>query len=69
MQAVLPQGWESLPNGKQLRKLLSKCKPAHLTVTGTFESGADRYRPDVARFRFTITGISSVGPAPPGFHL
>jgi hypothetical protein len=69
MQAVLPKAWESLPNGKQLRKLLSKGKPAHVTVTGTFESGADRYGPDVARFRFTVTGISSVGAAPAGFHL
>lgn len=69
MQALLPTGWESLPNGKQLRKLLSKGKPAHVTVTGTFESGADRYGPDVARFRFTISGISSVGAAPPGLHL
>lgn len=69
MQAVLPKAWESLPNGKQLRKFLSKGKPAQVKVTGTFESGADRYGPDVARFRFTITGISSVEAAPPGFHL
>lgn len=48
MQAVLPKAWESLPNGKQLRKFLSKGKPAHVKVTGTFESGADRYGPDVA---------------------
>ena len=64
MQAVLPKGWVSSPNGKQLRRLLSKGKPAHVTVTGTFESGADRYGPDVARFRFTVTGISSVGVVP-----
>jgi hypothetical protein len=69
VQAILSQGWESLPNGKHLRKFLSKGKPAHVKVTGTFESGADRYGPDVARFRFTVTGISSVEAAPPGFHL
>lgn len=69
MQAILPKAWESLPNGKQLRKFLSKGKPAHVKVTGTFESGADRYGLDVARCRFTITGVSSVEAAPPGFHL
>jgi hypothetical protein len=69
IQAVLPTGWESFPNGKQLRKFLKRGKPASVTVTGMFESGADRYGPDVARFRFTITAISSVEKAPPHFHL
>lgn len=60
MQAVLPIAWESSPKGKQLRKFIRKGKPAQVTVTGLFESGPDRYGPDVARFRFTITDISSV---------
>ena len=60
MQAVLPTAWESWPKSKRLRVLLNKRKPAHVKVTGLFESGADRYGPDVARFRFTITEISSV---------
>ena len=60
MQAVLPEAWESWPKSKRLRTLLKKRKPAHVKVTGLFESGVDRYGPDVARFRFTITEISSV---------
>ena len=60
MQAVVPTAWESWPKSKRLRVLLNKRKPAHVKVTGLFESGADRYGPDVARFRFTITEISSV---------
>jgi hypothetical protein len=60
MQAILPAAWESWPKSKRLRVLLNKHKPAHVKVTGLFESGADRYGPDIARFRFTITEISSV---------
>lgn len=59
-QAVLPRGWESLPNGKQLRKFLKKGKEAHVELTGTFESGTSRYGPDAARFRFVVSGISTV---------
>jgi hypothetical protein len=57
MQAVLPTGWESLPNGKQLRKFLKKGKEAQVELTGTFESGTGRYGPDAARFRFVVSGI------------
>jgi hypothetical protein len=64
MQAVLPMAWESWPKSKRLRVLLNKRRPAHVKVTGLFESGADRYGPDVARFRFTISEISSVEAAP-----
>jgi len=60
MQAMLPSGWESLSNGKQLRKLLKRHKEAHVKLTGTFESAASRYGPDAARFRFVVSGISSV---------
>jgi hypothetical protein len=60
MQAVLPEAWESWPKSKRLRTLLKKRKPAHVKVTGLFEAGVDRYGPDVARFRFTISEISSV---------
>jgi hypothetical protein len=69
MQAVLPTAWESWPKSKRLRTLLiKKRKPAHVKVTGLFESGVDRYGPDIARFRFTISEISSVGEAPPSIH-
>jgi len=68
-QAVLPDSWETLPHGKELRKFLHRGKPATVKLTGTFEADPQRYGPDGARFRFVISGISSVGPAPPGFHL
>lgn len=68
-QAVLPASWETLPNGKELRKYLRRGKSASVKLTGTFEADPQRYGPDGARFRFSISGISSVGAAPPGFHL
>jgi len=55
----------SSPNGKQLHKLFNHRTNANVKLIGTFESGAGRYGPDVARFRFTITEISSVKKAPP----
>lgn len=60
IQAVFPPEWVSSPNGKQLHKLLTHRKNASVKLIGTFESGADRYGPDVARFRFTISEILSV---------
>ena len=60
MQAVLPTSWESWPKSKRLQTFLKKRKPAHVKVTGLFEAGDNRYGPDIARFRFTITDISSV---------
>ena len=68
-QAVLPASWESLPNGKELRKFLHRGKSASVKLTGTFEAGPQRYGPDGARFRFVINGISSVRGAPPDFRL
>lgn len=68
-QAVLPESWEMLPHGKELRKFLHRGKAATVRLTGTFESDLQRYGPDGARFRLVITGISSVRAAPPGFHL
>jgi hypothetical protein len=68
-QAVLPPSWESLPNGKQLRKFLHRGKSASVNLVGTFEANANRYGPDGARFRFVIREISSVEKAGPNFHL
>ena len=65
IQAVFPPDWVSSPNGKQLHKLFDHRSNACVKLIGTFESGAGRYGPDVARFRFTITEISSVKKAPP----
>jgi hypothetical protein len=65
IQAVFPPDWVSSPNGKQLHQLFDHRSNASVKLIGTFESGAGRYGPDVARFRFTITEISSVKKAPP----
>lgn len=67
-QVVLPSGWISLPNGKQLRKFLSHNKSAKVKLVGTFESGPNRYGADGTRFQFVISEISSVGKAPPDIH-
>jgi len=66
IDAVLPPQWESLRNGKQLRKFLHRRKSASVKLIGTFESGAYSYGPDGARFRFVISEISSVERAPDG---
>jgi len=60
MQAVLPPAWESLPNGKQLRKFLHRGRNAGVRLTGIFESGRYSYGPDGARFRFVVSEITSV---------
>jgi len=59
-EAILPPSWESLRNGKKLRKFLHRGKSANVKLVGTFESGAYSYGPDGARFRFVISEISSV---------
>jgi hypothetical protein len=64
IQAVLPIAWESLPNGKQLRKLLHRGRSAAVKLTGEFESGEYSYGPDGAKFRFVIREISSVERVP-----
>ncbi len=68
-QAVLPESWETLPHGKELRKFLYRGKAATVKLTGAFEADPQRFGPDGAKFRFVISGISSVGVAPPGFHI
>jgi len=68
-EAILPLSWESIPNGKQLRRFLHRGKSASVRLVGTFEGDAHRYGPDGARFRFVIREISSVGKTPPNFHL
>src|SRR5437879_5034160 len=60
IQAVFPPEWVSSPNGKRLHKLFNHRTNASVKLVGTFESGTGRYGPDAARFRFTITEISSV---------
>lgn len=60
IQAVFPPVWDSWPHAKRLQRILRSQKNAHVRVSGTFESGTDRYGPDLAQFRFVISGISSV---------
>jgi hypothetical protein len=67
-EAILPSSWVSLPNGKELRKFLHRGKAASVKLVGRFEGDGNRYGPDGARFRFTITEISSVKKAPPDVH-
>jgi hypothetical protein len=69
IQVVFPTEWVNQPNGKELTKLLRRGKSASVKLTGTFESGAGRYGPDAAQFRFTISEISSVKKAPPEAHF
>ena len=59
-QAILPDTWESQPNGKKLRGILERHRSAIVEVVGIFESGGGRYGPDRARFRFSISEINSV---------
>ena len=39
-QAILPDGWESLPNGKKLSRIISHGRPAEVQLVGTFIIGA-----------------------------
>jgi hypothetical protein len=59
-QAILPDSWQSLPNGKKLRAILKSGRDAKVKLVGTFESGAGRFGPDAARFRFSISQVNSV---------
>jgi len=68
IQAVFPPEWVSSRNGKYLHKLFNHRTNASVKLIGTFESGAGRYGPDAARFRFVISEISSVGKAPNGLR-
>jgi len=59
-QAILPSAWESQPNGRKLRGILEHHRPAKVLVVGIFESLGGPYGPDAARFRFSISKITSV---------
>ena len=58
-QAILPDGWESLPNGKKLRGIIKHGRPAKVRLVGTFRSSVGRGQ-DGQRFRFSISQIISV---------
>lgn len=58
-QAILPDGWESLHNGKKLRKVIKHGRSAKVQLVGTFRSSVSRGL-DGQRFRFSISQINSV---------
>jgi len=58
-QAILPDGWESVPVGKKLRGIIRHGRPAKVQLIGTFKSSVTRGQ-DGQRFRFSISQISSV---------
>jgi hypothetical protein len=58
-QAILPNGWESLPIGKKLRGIIRHGQPAKVRLVGTFKSTVTRGQ-DGQRFRFSISQIISV---------
>jgi hypothetical protein len=64
-EAILPSSLETLANGKKLSAILRRRHRASVEVVGAFESGDDRYGPDVARFRFAISEVKSVSKAKP----
>ena len=63
-QAILPDGWESLPNGKKLSRIISHGRPAEVQLVGTFRSSVSRGQ-DGQRFRFSISRIVDVKPHAP----
>ena len=58
-EAILPDGWESLPIGKKLRGIIKHGRPARVCLVGTFKSSVTRGQ-DGQRFRFSISQIVSV---------
>jgi len=58
-EAILPDGWESLPIGKKLREIIRHARPAKVRLVGTFKSSVTRGQ-DGQRFRFSISQIISV---------
>lgn len=57
-QAILPDGWESLPIGKKLSKIMKHGRPAKVQVVGIFRSTIKRGL-EGQRFRFMISLINS----------
>ena len=58
-EAILPDGWESLPIGKKLKGIIRHSWPARVRLVGTFKSSVTRGQ-DGQRFRFSISQIISV---------
>jgi hypothetical protein len=59
-QTILPEHWESLPNGKRLRGILKHQRAAKVNIVGIFENAKDQYGLTATRFQFSISQIDSV---------
>jgi hypothetical protein len=59
-QAILPDSWESLPNGKKLRGILKRGRDAKVKLVGMFDNSGKDYGLDAIRFRFSISQVNSV---------
>jgi hypothetical protein len=59
-QAILPDSWESMPNGKKLRAILKHGREAKVKLVGTFENSGERFGLGATRFRFSISRLNSV---------
>jgi len=60
-EAILPDGWESLPNGKKLTRTIRHGRPAKAQLVGTFRRSVSRGQ-DGQWFRFSISKIVDVNP-------
>jgi len=60
-QAILPDGWESLPNGKKVRQSIKQGRSAKVQLVGIFRSSVERGQ-DGQRFRFSISRIVDAKP-------
>jgi len=61
-QAILPNGWETMPNGKKLKRSIGHGRPVNVQLVGTFRSSVSRGQ-DGQRFTFSISKIISASPA------
>ncbi|HSY92362.1 MAG TPA: hypothetical protein VK812_13375 [Candidatus Binatus sp.] len=59
-QAILPDSWESMANGKKLRAILKHGREAKVKLVGTFENSGERHGVGAARFRFSISQVNAV---------
>jgi hypothetical protein len=59
-QAVLPDQWLQLPNGRKLSAYLRRHRPAKVHLIGTFESSGGPFGPENYPFRFSVSEITAV---------
>jgi hypothetical protein len=59
-EAVLPEQWLQLPNGRKLSAYLRRHRPAKVHLIGTFESSGGPFGPEGCHFRFSVSEITAV---------